>query len=57
MNPFRQTNIGTKTEYNNTTYTLHEAFRHVETLFIQGHQVCTDQNKHPFFISKKGGLF
>ena len=25
-----------------------KAFRHVETLFVQGNQVRTDQNKPPF---------
>ena len=48
----------------------YKAFRHVETLFLQGNQVRTDQNKPPFlvikkkltivnlfFITKKEGLF
>ena len=29
------------------------AFRHVETLFAQGNQVRTDQNKPPFFDKKE----
>ena len=29
------------------------AFRYVETLFVQGNQVRTDQNKPPFLLIKK----
>ena len=29
------------------------AFRHVETLFVQGNQVRTDQNRHPFYQQKR----
>ena len=36
--------------------TSNKAFRHVETLFVQGNQVRTDQNK-PFLIIKKGLCF
>ena len=35
----------------------YKAFRHVETLFVEGNQVRTDQNKPHFFGDKKGGLF
>ena len=30
---------------------INKAFRHVETLFVQGNQVRTDQNKPPFLVS------
>ena len=30
-----------------------KAFRHVETLFVQGDQVRTDQNKPSFLLTKK----
>ena len=30
-----------------------KAFRHVETLLVQGNQVRTDQNKYPFLLIKK----
>ena len=33
------------------------AFRHVETLFIQGNHVRTESKQTSFFITKKGGLF
>ena len=33
--------------------TLNKAFRHVETLFVHGNHVCTDQTKAPFLLSKK----
>ena len=32
---------------------MDEAFRHVETLFVQGKQVRTDQNKPSFLLTKK----
>ena len=35
----------------------YKAFRHVETVFVQGNQVGTDQNKPHFLITKKGSLF
>ena len=35
----------------------YKAFRHVETLFVQGNQVRTDQNKPPFLLIKNKGLF
>ena len=36
----------------NLKKTLNKAFRHVETLFIQGNQVRTDQNKPSFLLTK-----
>ena len=33
--------------------TPNKAFRHVETLFVHGNHVCTDQTKAPFLLSKK----
>ena len=32
----------------------YKAFQHVETLFVQGNQVRTDQKKPPFLVIKKG---
>ena len=32
---------------------INKAFQHVETLFIQGNEVCTDQNKPAFLLTKK----
>ena len=32
---------------------INKAFRHVETLFVQGNQVRTDQNKPTFLLIKK----
>ena len=34
-----------------------KAFRHVETLFVQGNQVRTDQNKPPFLVIKNEVCF
>ena len=34
-----------------------KAFRHVKTLFVQGNQVRTDQNKPSLFFNKKEDLF
>ena len=47
------------TKKNNGSFpaTAYEAFSHVETLFVEGNQVHTDQNKPKFFINKKNGLF
>ena len=39
------------------TGAVNKAFRHVETLFVQGNQVRTNQNKLTFLVIKKGGLF
>ena len=36
---------------------LCKAFRHVETLFVQGNQVRTDQNKPSFLLTKKQVCF
>ena len=35
----------------------YKAFRHVETLFVQGNQVRTDQNKPSFLVIKKEVCF
>ena len=32
---------------------IYKAFRHVETFFVQGNQVRTDQNKPHFLVIKK----
>ena len=32
---------------------LNKVFRHVETLFIQGNQIRTDENKPPFLVIKR----
>ena len=34
-------------------YITKKAFRHVETLYVQGNQVRTNQNKPPFLLAKK----
>ena len=31
----------------------YKTFRHVETLFVQGNQICTDQNKPTFLLIRK----
>ena len=36
---------------------INKTFRHVETLFVQGNQVCTDVNKPPFLLPKKKVCF
>ena len=37
---------------------LNEAFRHVETLFVQGNKVCTEsKQKPPFLLPKKEVCF
>ena len=36
---------------------MYRAFRHLETLFVQGNQVRTDQNKPPFLVIKKEVCF
>ena len=38
-------------------HTGNKAFRHIETLFVQGNQVRTDQNKPPFLVIKKEVCF
>ena len=40
-------------EYN----VVNKTFRHVETLFVQGYQVRTDQNKLIFVLPKKNVCF
>jgi len=35
----------------------YKAFRHVETLFVQGNQIRTDQNKPPFLLPDKEVCF
>ena len=35
----------------------YKSFRHVQTLSIQGNQVRTDQNKHPFLLTKEKVCF
>ena len=36
---------------------INKAFRHVETSFVQGNQVRTDQNKPSFLLTKKQVYF
>ena len=36
---------------------INKAFRHVETVFVQGNQVRTDQNKLPFLLTKNEVCF
>jgi len=38
-------------------YKCNKAFRYVETLFVQGNQVRTDQNKSSFLLTKKEVCF
>ena len=39
------------------SFNANKVFRHVETLFVQGNQVCTESKQTSFLITKKGGLF
>ena len=47
---------GGRTKYY-PAFGLYKAFRHVETSFVQGNQVRTDQDKPLFLVIKKEGCF